>query len=131
MRERFRRFMAGRYGNDGLNQFLNIVSLVFLVLALLTRVGFLYYVALGILVLMYCRAFSRNISARSAENYKYYTLKDQSTAWWRSKKTQWDSRKQYRYFTCPQCRQKLRVPRGRGRIQISCPRCGNQFIKKS
>lgn len=44
---------------------------------------------------------------------------------------QWDNRKLYHYYRCPQCRQKLRVPRGRGRIQISCPRCGTQFIKKS
>ena len=40
-------------------------------------------------------------------------------------------RKLYHYYRCPKCRQKLRVPRGRGRIQISCPRCGTQFIKKS
>ena len=42
---------------------------------------------------------------------------------------QWDNRRLYHYYRCPQCRQKLRVPRGRGRIQISCPRCGTQFIK--
>ena len=46
-------------------------------------------------------------------------------------KEQWANRKLYHYYRCPQCRQKLRVPRGRGRIQISCPRCGTQFIKKS
>lgn len=131
MKERFRRFMAGRYGNDGLNQFLNIVCLVFMVLALVTGFSLLYYVALGILIWIYFRMLSRNISARSAENYKYYTLKDQLDGWVRGKKNQWAGRKQFRYFTCAQCRQKLRVPRGRGRIQISCPRCGNQFIKKS
>ena len=49
----------------------------------------------------------------------------------RSLKEQWANRKLYHYYRCPQCRQKLRVPRGRGRIQISCPRCGTQFIKKS
>ena len=49
----------------------------------------------------------------------------------RSLKEQWANRKVYHYYRCPQCRQKLRVPRGRGRIQISCPRCGTQFIKKS
>ena len=49
----------------------------------------------------------------------------------RSLKEQWATRKLYHYYRCPQCRQKLRVPRGRGRIQISCPRCGTQFIKKS
>ena len=49
----------------------------------------------------------------------------------RGLKDQWANRKLYHYYRCPKCRQKLRVPRGRGRIQISCPRCGTQFIKKS
>ncbi len=131
MKERFRRFMAGRYGNDGFNQFLSIVSMVFLVLALLTKASLFYYVALGVLFYSYFRMFSRNISKRTAENYKYYTLQNEVSAWQRKQKSKWAGRKQYRYFTCPQCRQQLRVPRGRGRIQINCPRCGNQFIKKS
>ena len=58
-------------------------------------------------------------------------LKDRIDRKFRSLKDQWANRKVYHYYRCPKCRQKLRVPRGRGRIQISCPRCGTQFIKKS
>ena len=77
------------------------------------------------------RMFSRNISRRTEENYKYYAVKDRIRNKFSGLKDQWDNRKLYHYYRCPQCRQKLRVPRGRGRIQISCPRCGTQFIKKS
>ena len=120
MKEKIRQFMIGRYGTDGLNQFLNIASLVLILVYILTRLPLLLYVGVVLLGLCYYRMFSRNISKRTEENYKYYAVKDQ-----------WDNRRLYHYYRCPQCRQKLRVPRGRGRIQISCPRCGTQFIKKS
>ena len=131
MRERFRRFMAGRYGTDALNQCLSIVSIVLLLVALLTRVNLFTWVGMGVLIWCYYRTFSRNIPKRTEENYKFYTLKQQLEGKVRSLKEQWANRKLYHYYRCPQCRQKLRVPRGRGRIQISCPRCGTQFIKKS
>ena len=131
MRERFRRFMAGRYGTDALNQFLSIVSIVLLLVALLSRVNLFTWVGMGVLIWCYYRTFSRTIPKRTEENYKFYTLKQQLEGKVRSLKEQWANRKLYHYYRCPQCRQKLRVPRGRGRIQISCPRCGTQFIKKS
>ena len=115
MREKFRQFMIGRYGTDGLNQFLSIASIVLLLISLLTRFSLFTWLGLVLLVLCYYRSLSRNISKRTEENYQYYALKDRVD----------------RKFRCPKCRQKLRVPRGRGRIQISCPRCGTQFIKKS
>ena len=142
MKEKIRQFMIGRYGTDGLNQFLNIASLVLILVYILTRLPLLLYVGVVLLGFCYYRMFSRNISKRTEENYKYYAvkdrirnkfsgLKDQFNNKFRSLKEQWANRKVYHYYRCPQCRQKLRVPRGRGRIQISCPRCGTQFIKKS
>ncbi len=131
MREKIRRFMAGRYGNDALNQFLSVGSIACFFIALLSRLGLFYWLGLGILIYMYFRMLSRNIPARTAENYKFYTMKGNVVSWWHGKRAQWASRKVYRYFTCPKCHQKMRVPRGRGRIQISCPRCGTQFIKKT
>ena len=123
--------MIGRYGTDGLNQFLSILSLVLIVLALLTKSSFLTLLGMIVLVLCYYRSLSRNIAKRTEENYQFYTIKDRSTNKINGLKDQWANRKLYHYYRCPQCRQKLRVPRGRGRIQISCPRCGTQFIKKS
>ena len=123
--------MIGRYGTDGLNQFLSILSLVLILLALLTKSSFLTLLGVIPLVLCYYRSLSRNISKRTEENYQFYAVKDRITGKINSLKDQWANRKLYHYYRCPQCRQKLRVPRGRGRIQISCPRCGTQFIKKS
>ncbi|MBQ7859112.1 MAG: hypothetical protein IJ347_03130 [Faecalibacterium sp.] len=131
MKEKFRRFMIGRYGADSLNQFLCVASLACLVVAMISKFQLFYYLGLALLFYSYFRMFSRNISARTAENYKFYNMKQSLDSWINSRKSRWAGRKQYRYYACPQCRQKLRVPRGRGRIQISCPRCGNQFIKKS
>ncbi len=131
MREKFRQFMNGRYGMDGLNQFLNFASVALLLVAIISRVSFFTWCGILLLVLCYYRTFSRNISKRTEENYRYYALRDRITGKWNGLKNQWANRKIYHYYRCPQCRQKLRVPRGRGRIQISCPRCGTQFIKKS
>ena len=131
MKEKFRQFMIGRYGTDGLNQFLSIASLVLLLIAIVSRISLFTWLGVALLGFCYYRTFSRNISKRTEENYKFYTLKDRVDNKFRGWKEQWANRKVYHYYRCPQCRQKLRVPRGRGRIQISCPRCGTQFIKKS
>ena len=131
MREKLRQFMIGRYGTDGLNQFLSITSLVLLLIAIISRISLFTYLGAALLIVCYYRTFSRNISKRTEENYKFYTLKDRVDNKFKGWKEQWANRKVYHYYRCPQCRQKLRVPRGRGRIQISCPRCGTQFIKKS
>ena len=131
MREKLRRFMIGRYGSDGLNQFLSIASLVLLLIAIVSRISLFTWLSAAPLLFCCYRTFSRNISKRTEENYKFYTLKDRVDNKFRGLKEQWANRKVYHHYRCPQCRQKLRVPRGRGRIQISCPRCGTQFIKKS
>ena len=131
MKEKFRQFMIGRYGTDGLNQFLSIASLVLLLIAIVSRISLFTWLSAAPLLFCCYRTFSRNISKRTEENYKFYTLKDRVDNKFRGLKEQWANRKVYHYYRCPQCRQKLRVPRGRGRIQISCPRCGTQFIKKS
>jgi DNA-directed RNA polymerase subunit RPC12/RpoP len=131
MKEKIRRFMEGRYCTDALNLFLNVVSLVLLIIALIWKVHILTWIAIVIMGIQYYRTFSRNISKRTEENYKFCTLKDRILSRANSYKDMWTNRKQYHYYRCSKCHQKLRVPRGRGRIQISCPRCGNQFIKKS
>ena len=131
MKEKFRQFMIGRYGTDGLNQFLSIASIVMLLISLLTRVTLFTWVGVVLLVLCYYRSLSRNIGKRTEENYKYYAIKDRVDNKFRGLKGQWANRKIYHYYRCPKCLQKLRLPRGRGRIQISCPRCGTQSIKKS
>ena len=74
MKEKIRQFMIGRYGTDGLNQFLNIASLVLVLAYILTRLPLLLYVGVVLLGFCYYRMFSRNISKRTEENYKFLSL---------------------------------------------------------
>ncbi len=130
MKAWFQRFMSGRYGFDQLNGFLCILSLILVVLGAWLS-GFLYWLGLALLLWCYYRIFSRNIQKRYAENMKYLSLQNQAKDWLARQKLRFDQRKVYRYFKCPHCRQSIRVPRGRGRISITCPKCGTSFIKKS
>lgn len=122
--------MSGRYGFDQLSGFLCIVSLILVVLGAWLS-GFLYWVGLALLIWCYFRIFSRNVQKRYAENMKYLAVQNQVKDWLARRKLRFDQRKTYRYFQCPHCRQSIRVPRGRGRIAITCPKCGTSFIKKS
>lgn len=134
MKAWFQRFMSGRYGGDQFNQFLAITSLVFLVLGLFLPgiFGTLFYaVGFAMLIYSYIRMFSRNHTKRIAENRWYWEKRNAVTNWFGGVKTRFAMRKTYHYYRCPRCRQQLRVPRGRGRISITCPKCGTSFIKKS
>uniref|UniRef100_UPI003FF068FA hypothetical protein n=1 Tax=Roseburia sp. TaxID=2049040 RepID=UPI003FF068FA len=131
MREKFQRFMAGRYGVDELSKFLNIVLLVLLVLSIFIRSGILYLLALGILIYSYFRMFSRNISKRYEENQKFVNFRYRNVVKWNNFKKRFAQRKEYRFYHCPQCKQTVRVPRGRGKICITCPKCRTEFVKKS
>ena len=133
MKAWFQRFMSGRYGVDPFSQFLSTAALILVILGLflpgpLRLLGWLGWAAL---IYSYFRIFSRNIARRSAENRwfleKRYAVQQRSGG----AKPRFDQRKVCGSPRCPHCRQQLRVPRGRGRISITCPKCGTTFIKKS
>ena len=123
-----RRFMWGRCGVDQLNVFLLCASVVLcilgFVLSLMGRLAAFIGAVLNVLayVLLFWyefRMLSRNLERRALENRRYLI--------WKSRIT--DGRN--RYFRCPNCKQTVRVPRGRGKICIKCPKCGEKFIKKT
>ncbi len=124
-------FMQGRYGADQMGQMLSAVSMVFLIISLFSRNQAWFLLAVIGIVYNYFRMFSKNISKRYAENQKYLTM----TAGIRRKIASWKSqlaqRKIYHIYRCPGCKQKIRVPRGRGKIEIRCPKCNTRFVKKS
>ena len=117
------RFMQGRYGTDKLNTMILIVGLVFCVGSMCMPMGWpviamtlLAYVCSFVVIF---RCLSRNTYKRNRENRQYLSflnrLKD----------------REHRYFSCPKCRQSVRVPKGKGKISITCPRCREKFIKKT
>lgn len=124
-------FMQGRYGADQMGQMLSAVSMVFLIISLFSRNQAWFLLAVIGIVYNYFRMFSKNISKRYAENQKY--LKMTAGIWRRlaSWKSQLAQRKIYHIYRCPGCKQKIRVPRGRGKIEIRCPKCNTRFVKKS
>ncbi len=130
MRERIIRFMRGRYGNDNLNRFLIIITLILWAVSLLTRSPLTIVGIVGIFI-VYFRLLSRNIYKRAEENRIYLTYENRVKSYWWKRKAAWRQRKTHHIYRCPSCRQKIRIPRGKGRIEISCPRCRQTFIKKS
>ena len=128
MKEKLQRFMWGRYGNDRFNQFLMIVAMVLLILSLLGA-DVCYPLAFVIMVYAYFRMFSKKIYVRAAENQKYLKYEMKVRSWFLGKKKQWQQRKTHRIYKCPTCKQKIRVPRGRGKIAIRCRKCNTEFVK--
>ena len=131
MKERMKRFMAGRYGNDQLNQFIFIVAIISMVLEIITRQSLFYTLTLVLLILAYVRVFSRNINKRYEENMKFLQKKDAILNKFRKQKYYAAQRRNFHIYTCPQCKQKIRIPKGKGKISITCPKCRTSFIKKS
>jgi len=131
MREKFARFMMGRYGVDALSRTLTAISMILLIVSLFGGPGLLYYFALILLVVSYARMFSRNIPKRYRENQLFLEKTGGVRRFFRVRKSHFDQRGVYRFYHCPQCHQSIRVPKGRGRIAITCPKCGLEFIKKS
>ena len=117
------RFMAGRYGTDKLNTLLLCTAVVIMIINLFIQVSWLNWtlILLGWLLwgLVIFRMLSRNTYKRYRENRKYLML------------LQRVKDRDHRYYDCPKCRQQVRVPRGKGKIAITCPKCREKFIKKT
>ena len=141
MKERLRKFMEGRYGADELNRFLTLCGWVLLLIGFVlsgidSKVALIIgsvLVTLSWAALIYSlfRTFSKRTQERASENYKYFVCKNKVLGWFRRLKARWQDRKTHRYFRCPQCKATVRVPRGKGKIRITCPKCKHQFVKKS
>lgn len=135
LREKFIRFMYGRYGADQLNRFLAIFLVVCAVLNMFIRSNYFSLILnsweILLIVIIYYRMFSKNMQRRYAENQKYLTLENKVKHFFGRKKYMQQQRKDFHIYTCPQCRQKIRVPRGKGKISIRCPKCGIEFVKNS
>ncbi len=131
MREKFYRFMIGRNGADQLSHFLTYVALALIVLNLFVGSTVLWLLGLAALVWAYFRMFSKNVARRWEENRKYLQLQYKLTQRFRDWRDRQKQRRDYVFFRCPSCKAMLRVPRGKGRIRVTCRKCGNAFEKKT
>lgn len=137
-RQKLQQFMMGRYGVDQLGIFLTMTALIGSLLSSIFDLKILSFLASFCLVYSIYRMYSRNISARYQENQKFlpywnkisrHTLRVK--LWFQQQSQKWRDRKTHRYFTCPTCKQVLRVPKGKGKIKISCPKCKAELIRKT
>ena len=121
--QRGRYFMAGRYGMDKMNMGLLGAGLVLCLAAMLIPIPVvdlaLTALSYGLMFWAIFRTFSRNTYQRYQENRRYLRFLEQLKD------------REHRYFDCPRCRQPVRVPRGKGKISITCPKCKEKFIKKT
>ncbi len=118
-----RQFMAGRYGTDKLNMAILGAGLAasFVSVWVSHPVADLIFVGLSYALMIWaiCRSLSRNTYKRYQENRKFLQFFDRLKD------------RQHRYYDCPKCRQLVRVPRGKGKISITCPRCREKFIRNT
>ena len=135
MFNRFANFMTGRNGMDKLNLTLLVAAVVVSAIGLFARTQAAYnavrVVTTILIVVAIWRMFSRKVEKRQKENARFLEL----TAGLRTAFANLFSRlkgdKTHKFFTCPSCRNRLRVPAGKGKIEIACPKCGTRFTGKS
>ncbi len=127
----FQNFMRGRYGVDQFSFALLISYFVVSILGMAMRNSLV--VNLSFLILIYCwyRILSRKTYKRSAENTWYLQKTYPIRMWFNKKKRRFQDRKTHKYYKCPNCKQELRVPKGRGEITITCPKCHTKFDKRT
>lgn len=131
MKQKLQQFMAGRYGVDQLSKVLMYISLALLIISMFSGLELFYLLAIVLLIYSYFRTFSRNISKRYEENQKFLNWKYRLVVKKDQKKKHLEQRKIYHFYKCPSCRQKVRIPKGKGKICITCPKCRTEFIKHS
>ena len=117
------KFMAGRYGTDRLNMVILVAALIVCIISGFVQVPavnlILTAVSYALMIWAIFRSFSRNTYQRYQENRKFNQFFDRLKD------------RDHRYFDCPKCRQPVRVPKGKGKIAITCPRCKEKIIRKS
>ena len=137
MRDKFNKFMQGRYGVDDLSRFTMGVALVLIILAMFANIfsrtvgSTLDILGVAAIVYAYIRIFSRNIQQRYAENQKFLQMKSKFRFRFNKEKDLMKQRKTHHIYSCPGCGQKIRIPKGKGKIEIECPKCHTKFVKRS
>lgn len=131
MKQKLQQFMYGRYGFDELSKIYLALTIFCIVVSLFAKNSFFYVVGIVLLIYTYYRAFSRQTAKRQMENQKFLNLRYQVKVKQNKRKVHREQKKIYRFYKCPSCKQTVRVPKGKGKICITCPKCQMEFIKKS
>lgn len=131
MKEKLQNFMIGRYGGDQFSRFLSIVVLVLCVISIFIPGHSLFLFCLILIGYCYFRMFSKNYAKRNAENIKYLKLKEKVMGIVSRQKNALEQSNTHHIYKCPKCKQKIRIPKGKGKVCITCPSCHTEFHKRS
>ncbi len=125
------KFFKNRYGFDTLNYYLIYLLLIINTLSIFLKSTLLNMISIFILIYILSRAFSKKYNKRQQENFAFqrfiYPYKNKLNALIQRQK----QKKYYKFYKCPNCKQTLRVPKGHGKITITCPKCNEKFDRKS
>ena len=128
--QKIKQFMYGRYGGDQLSLAIFALGFLFYIVYVITRFWPLYILSLIIYGIDVYRSLSKNIPKRQSENVKFLQFVWKIKNFWANLKCDLEEKKTYKHFKCPSCGQKIRIPRGRGKVEIRCPKCSNSFVRK-
>jgi len=131
MKQKFLRFMQTRAGGDQLGIALLVLGMVISFAASIFNLKWLSPIGLIPMIITIIRMFSSNVVKRRSENYKFMMWWGKVTSWFKKKHAHIKGMKQYRYFKCPKCGQGVRIPRGKGKVNITCPKCAEKFVRKA
>ena len=124
-------FMYGRYGYDELSQFLSKTALLCVIVGLFAYPGFFCGLAMALYLVTMFRMYSKNIMKRQQERDVYLRRTQPLRDWQALQKRKFNDRKTHKFYRCSQCKTSLRVPKGKGKIKIHCPKCGAEIVKKT
>lgn len=124
-------FMYGRYGYDELSQFLSKTALRCVIVGLFAYPGFFCGLAMALYLVTMFRMYSKNIMKRKQERDAYLRRTQPLRDWQALQKRKFNDRKTHKFYRCSQCKTSLRVPKGKGKIKIHCPKCGAEIVKKT
>lgn len=128
---KYSRFMQGRYGYDEFGRFLIFTALVLTILGYIPFLRIMSLLGVAVLVYYLYRMYSKNHTARRMELNRYYVVSDKVKKEIRLKKSRWNDRKTHVYFKCKNCGAIIRVPKNKGEIEVTCPRCRARTTKKT
>lgn len=120
-------WMRGRNGSDELGTMCVIVSLILVIINIFLRTLFLSLVALALMAYACWRMSSKNLEARESENATFVGMFGPLSRWLRNPAAAVGESRTYKHLKCPECGQRVRVPRKKGKIRVTCPSCHEKF----
>ena len=131
IRAGLQKFMAGRRGADELSMALLIAGVVLSMLSTIFRLPVLYWLSLAVYIFALYRMLSRNLEKRYVENAAFLKLWRGRSSAVRQSINRMKNMKQYKYFKCPECKSRIRLPRGVGEVTVTCGKCHHAFKQKA